>query len=69
MFTVNKKSLQSMVRPVQIFDTAYQAFLSLNVNIGITLDWVKICLDLHKVVKVFKNDHSLWPVNSEIHVI
>ena len=31
MFTVNKKSLQSMVRPVQIFDTAYQAFLSLNV--------------------------------------
>ena len=69
MFTVNKKSLQSMVRPVQIFDTAYQAFLSLNVNIGIILDWVKICLDLHKVVKVFKNDHSLWPVNSEIHVI
>ena len=69
MFTVNKKSLQSMVRPVQIFYTAYQAFLSLNVNIGIILDWVKICLDLHKVVKVFKNDHSLWPVNSEIHVI
>ena len=69
MFTVNKKSLQSMVRPVQIFDTAYQALLSLNVNIGIILDWVKICLDLHKVVKVFKNDHSLWPVNSEIHVI
>ena len=69
MFTVNKKSLQSMVRPVPIFDTAYQAFLSLNVNIGIILDWVKICLDLHKVVKVFKNDHSLWPVNSEIHVI
>ena len=58
-----------MARPVQIFDTAYQAFLSLNVNIGMILDWVKICLDLRKVVKVLKNDHSLWPVNSEIHVI
>ena len=47
----------------------YQAFLSLNVNIEIILDWVKICPELRKVVKVFKNDHSLWPVNSEIQVI
>ena len=52
------------------FDTAlYHAFLSLIVNIGMILDWVKICPELHKVVKVFKNDHSLWPVNSEIQVI
>ena len=42
----------------------YQAFLSLNVNIEIILDWVKICPELRKVVKVFKNDHSLWTVNS-----
>ena len=34
-------------------------FLSLNANTGIFLDWVKIC----------KNDHSLWSVNSEIQVI
>ena len=32
----------------------------LNVNIGIIYDWVKICSELRiKLVKVFKNDHSM----------
>ena len=44
-------------------------FFSLSANIGIILDRIKICPQLRKVVKVFKNDHSLWSVNSEIQVI
>ena len=55
-----QKHLEYVVRPVHKFDAAlYQAFLSLYVNTGIIEDWVKICPEPCKSVKVFKNDHSL----------
>ena len=49
MFTVNKK-VSNLWQDLFKFDRALQqAFFSLNVNIGIINDWVKICPELRKV--------------------
>ena len=53
MFTVkHKKSPICGETCSDLTQPSYQAFLSLNVNIEIILDWINICPELRKVVKV-----------------
>ena len=67
MLTVNKKSLKPVARPAQIWHSLVSSvsFIQLE-QFKIGSRFVPICV---KSVKVFKNDHSLCPLNSENQVI
>ena len=69
MFTVNNKSPICVKTCSDLTQSCIKHFFLSVLNIGIIeigSSFVPSCV---KSVKDFKNDHSLWPVNSEIQVI
>ena len=64
---VNKKV--SNLYQLKIDTALYQAFVSLNLDTEIIQDQAKICPELCKSVKVFKNNNSLLVCYSESQVI